>query len=134
MGARRRVGLGATVLLGLGLGYNLGWHLVRGGLPSTGWVVSGVLAVVAAVLALATHRAAGPRWDLRACLGLCVVTLAVLAAGASFVAWSEAATAAMMALEDRSSVPWAELSQLVLGVVALVGSWPALSPEASRVD
>lgn len=122
---RRRVALVAALLLGLVVGYDLLWHDVNGVSPPLERLVVGVTGVLGAVLAVATHRASGPRWGLRLCLGICFVTLALMAARESLVALDGAVTRAAMDLDrPGGSGPWDVLSLLLLGGVALVAGWP----------
>ncbi|GAA2075681.1 hypothetical protein GCM10009821_13550 [Aeromicrobium halocynthiae] len=117
----------AALLLGLVVGYDLVWHAVNGIQPPLDRLVVGVAGVLGAVLAVASHRAAGPRWGLRACLGLCLVTLALMAARESLVALDDAVTNAAMDLDRPAGrVPWDVLSLLLLAGTALVAGWPAI--------
>lgn len=128
VGVRRRVGLVTALLLGLVVGYDLLWHVANGVLPPLDRLVVGITGVLGAVLAVASHRASGPRWDLRVCLGLCLVTLALMAARESLLALDDAVTNAAMDLDrPRGPVPWDVLSLLVLAGIALVGGWPPRS-------
>ncbi|MGJ9413306.1 hypothetical protein ACHAAC_11425 [Aeromicrobium sp. CF4.19] len=124
---RRRVGLVATLLLGAGLGYDLAWHVVQGELQTPLLMVASVAAAAAAVVAVASHRAPGPRRDLRACLVVCVAALALLAAGGLLGAAGQALTSAMMDTDPERGLPWVELALLALGIVAIGGAWPRRS-------